>query len=493
MYEGDNGGYESPQSSTESSTVSVSDSAENITVQSEGSFENVSVQPEATKEGISVDLLGSDEKTSFVPDGNIGDTKLDENKDNDEKPDDVVVEDVKPKEITVQIEKHNGYTYEKSSDGTLKITGEIQHEKAERGKYDPAPEGMENGHVIASTENGTKDQINIVDQAKDINRSEMRKVENAEKRAVDKGYKVETERYVTPATNGVPASFIINDRITDDKGRVNEVHFSFTNANHSEIEEWEKTAAETGDENEKSSYQNVVDSGLTGVTEEEYNALLEETEDLGATIKEEFEGGFKTIDKESGDKVSADIDNFEKNDTVKSAEKNEKSETPTTDEKAVEELSIDLEIDFDTEQKEISDIEAKNSFNAYRTAVTTEDITVYRTYGGHSEADGRYWTTEMPTDRMVSKTDSALAPQWGNDRSYYCKAVIPKGTEIQIGKAASQKTLEGHELPGGATQIYLENGIGSGIVEKDIELGFNTNYSTFDKKADAIEEESKKS
>ena len=311
----------------------------------------------------------------------------------------------------------------------------------------------------------------------------MIKIENAEKRAVDNGWKVETERFVTPTTKGDPAAFIINDKITDENGKVNEVHFSFTNANHADMMEWEKIADEVNNSNEKSSYKNAIDAGLTGVTEEEYNALLNQTDSFSNNIRNEFENGFKTPDAGIINEAN------KKGESIVATDTNGKVENLAIDEnKAFEVITKDLCVDLTNEQKEIHDSEARNSFKSYMTAITTEDMTVYRVYGGNSQSEGHYWTTEIPTDRMTSKTDSALAPQWGNDRTMYCKAVIPKGTEINIGEAASQKTPSGNDLPGGVIQIYLEDSSVAMIDEKDIPLSFNTNYEEFNRKASAIEE-----
>jgi hypothetical protein len=92
----------------------------------------------------------------------------------------------------------------------------------------------------------------------------------------------------------------------------------------------------------------------------------------------------------------------------------------------------------------------------YRTVITNEDIVVYRVFGGRAEAGGRFTTTNQAVSKIDSKIDLALLPEWGNSLRYEAKIVIPKGTEINIGKAASQ-TIEstGTKLAGGADQVLL--------------------------------------
>ncbi|BCB02170.1 hypothetical protein KH172YL63_03030 [Bacillus sp. KH172YL63] len=70
----------------------------------------------------------------------------------------------------------------------------------------------------------------------------------------------------------------------------------------------------------------------------------------------------------------------------------------------------------------------------YRTVITNENITVYRTYGGKANPKGAFATTTPASNRINSKIDSALLPEWKNNREYEAVIEIPKGTELNIGK-----------------------------------------------------------
>ena len=81
--------------------------------------------------------------------------------------------------------------------------------------------------------------------------------------------------------------------------------------------------------------------------------------------------------------------------------------------------SIDDKV-TDIPTKELSERD-KNSFKdgEYRTVVTDEPITVYRVYGGNSNPDGNFATTEKPFDALSTKMDSAIKPEWRNSKQYY--------------------------------------------------------------------------
>jgi hypothetical protein len=91
----------------------------------------------------------------------------------------------------------------------------------------------------------------------------------------------------------------------------------------------------------------------------------------------------------------------------------------------------------------------------YRTVITNENITVYRTFGGKAGEDGAFATTVPAANRISSKIDSALLPEWKNSRQYEAVIEIPKGTELNIGKVERQMTQTGTVLKGGGDQILL--------------------------------------
>ncbi len=118
--------------------------------------------------------------------------------------------------------------------------------------------------------------------------------------------------------------------------------------------------------------------------------------------------------------------------------------------------------------------------DAYK-AVTTQELTLYRTYGGKAREDGCYVSTSRDIDRMDAKEHNALMNEWKNTRTYTEKVTIPPGTEIYIGKVGEQPTYSGSSemLGGGMDQIVLPknytkfvNPSGTEILSEKEELKF---------------------
>ncbi|EOG9422198.1 hypothetical protein ACLLEW_000957 [Listeria monocytogenes] len=100
----------------------------------------------------------------------------------------------------------------------------------------------------------------------------------------------------------------------------------------------------------------------------------------------------------------------------------------------------------------------KDSFldGNYRTVKTTEEITVYRVFGGNAKSTGSFVTTDKAISRIDAKIDMALLPGWKNTRMYEAEIIIPKGQQINIGKVAPQAIEStGTILKGGVDQIVL--------------------------------------
>lgn len=125
----------------------------------------------------------------------------------------------------------------------------------------------------------------------------------------------------------------------------------------------------------------------------------------------------------------------------------------------------------------------------YRTVETTEDITLYRVYGDSAGKQGCFLTTQIPKDRMDSKMNSALLAEWNNSRKYYCEVEVPKGTILNIGKVAEQKTASGDTLDGGADQILVSPEFAADPThyKNEYTLDFTGNYLEFSDKARRIE------
>ncbi|WP_339212347.1 hypothetical protein [Aeribacillus sp. FSL K6-3256] len=91
----------------------------------------------------------------------------------------------------------------------------------------------------------------------------------------------------------------------------------------------------------------------------------------------------------------------------------------------------------------------------YRTVITKENVTVYRVFGGHADAGGTFATTSPAVNRIQTKIDLALLPEWKNTRNYEAVIEVPKGTILNIGRAEKQITKTGSILKGDADQILL--------------------------------------
>lgn len=94
----------------------------------------------------------------------------------------------------------------------------------------------------------------------------------------------------------------------------------------------------------------------------------------------------------------------------------------------------------------------------YRTVVTEQNITFYRTYGGGAKVDGSFVTTTPAGNRINAKINTALVPEWKNSRQYEAVIEVPKGTTINIGRVEKQYTKTGALLEGNGDQILLPQG-----------------------------------
>ncbi|ENK5394995.1 hypothetical protein AB3U68_002178 [Listeria monocytogenes] len=70
----------------------------------------------------------------------------------------------------------------------------------------------------------------------------------------------------------------------------------------------------------------------------------------------------------------------------------------------------------------------------YRTVKTTEEITVYRVFGGNAKSTGSFVTINKAISRIDAKIDMALLPEWKNTRMDEAEIIIPKGQQINIGE-----------------------------------------------------------
>ena len=161
-------------------------------------------------------------------------------------------------------------------------------------------------------------------------------------------------------------------------------------------------------------------------------------------------------------------------------------------------------LDFTVPQKKL-DMSVASTFamGNYQTARTTQPVVLFRVTTAPVKG-GPYWTTELPKDRMEAKMSLAVRPGW-NQRQYYQTAVLPIGTEIQIGFAAPQGSFSywqhaklaggeanmpyGRDLTGGCVQVFMDGGMPEQyVIESGKPMEFVSNYSEFDRKAVELEE-----
>jgi len=93
----------------------------------------------------------------------------------------------------------------------------------------------------------------------------------------------------------------------------------------------------------------------------------------------------------------------------------------------------------------------------YTEKIATEDIILYRQWGGKASETGSYLTRKKPTGPMQNQMDSAILPEFGNTLENTAVIHIPKGTKYYEGVAGSQKGTVGFKpnLHGGGGQIYV--------------------------------------
>jgi len=94
----------------------------------------------------------------------------------------------------------------------------------------------------------------------------------------------------------------------------------------------------------------------------------------------------------------------------------------------------------------------------YRTVITEENITLYRTFGGGAKVNGSFVTTSPAGNRINAKINTALVPDWKNSRQYEAVIEVPKDQVLNIGRGEKQYTKTGASLKGDGDQILLPQG-----------------------------------
>lgn len=87
---------------------------------------------------------------------------------------------------------------------------------------------------------------------------------------------------------------------------------------------------------------------------------------------------------------------------------------------------------------------------------TTQDITVYRHWGGGASETGSPWFSPKPYVRP-GNAQRYLALPLSNSAQNISVFMIPSGTTVIVGKVAPQTSYFGSQAVGGGTQVYLPN------------------------------------
>lgn len=97
--------------------------------------------------------------------------------------------------------------------------------------------------------------------------------------------------------------------------------------------------------------------------------------------------------------------------------------------------------------------------SSYTKIELEEPLTLYRVYGNKADRKARYWSRTEPGGRMQVMMDSAIVPEWKNSMEHVAVIRAPAGTIIYDGAAAPQFSKKAGPLPGGGSQVLIEQHI----------------------------------
>lgn len=184
----------------------------------------------------------------------------------------------------------NGFTYTVDESGTITAEGKVPTQGIKCGSR-VTPDGMlpgdQRGHLIAAQEYGPNKSFNMTAQDGKLNQGPYKTVENTEVDLARQGYEVQTSKtaYVSTQQGGRPDAYMINDTITTPDGKTQSVHLSFQNMSPEMQEAMNK---EVNEMNIKDDFDNP-DPLRDSMTKEEYNSLMQETDECLPSIKDEFD------------------------------------------------------------------------------------------------------------------------------------------------------------------------------------------------------------
>lgn len=190
----------------------------------------------------------------------------------------------------------NDYTYTIYDNGTVTAEGNLQDAKASRngmqhldvGGSAKEP-GDQKGHLIAARANGAAVKENLFAQNGNLNQGTYKKMENAEMHQIrDNSARIYTEKTAfvsNKAESGMrPDAYMVHDTITYADGQVQHVNLSFANMSSPEQMQLNEISSPFSLE----SADNPGDVLRAEMTEAEYAALMEQTDECMPNINDEF-------------------------------------------------------------------------------------------------------------------------------------------------------------------------------------------------------------
>lgn len=184
----------------------------------------------------------------------------------------------------------NGFIYTIDESGTITAEGKVPTQGVKCGSR-VTPDGMlpgdQRGHIIAAQESGPNKSFNMTAQDGKLNQGAYKTVENAEVDLARQGYDVQTSKtaYVSTQNGGRPDSYMINDTITTPDSKTQSIHLSFQNMSPEIQDAMNK---EINEMNITDEFNNP-DTLRDGMTNDEYNTLMQDTDEYSASIKNEFD------------------------------------------------------------------------------------------------------------------------------------------------------------------------------------------------------------
>lgn len=188
---------------------------------------------------------------------------------------------------------NDDYTFSTDETGTTTARGMLYNQNASRNGMGKAFHGKDmvdndhKGHLVAARFNGEAKAENLYAQNRDVNLIDFKNAENLESRAIKNGDTIETERTAYISHGSRPDNFMINDTVTHPNGQVENIHFSFTNESHADLEQYNEISRHYLNDD----YPNPEDTLRESMSTEEYAELVEETDNYLPSISDEYDGG----------------------------------------------------------------------------------------------------------------------------------------------------------------------------------------------------------